>query len=275
MVERTLRVALLRGDDAHNLYLDALLRREHDVVAVVEEPGRDQRRVLRRPAKWRDAVAAEYHHLRRRILGLDSFRRAFFVGALATDGLVAPPQADLRVHSINEVAVASLLRERAPDVCVITCVTILNPSTIDAIGVPIINIHGGHLPDYRGCHCFFFALLEGRFDAIGSTIHYVDRGIDTGDIIQVARPAIDDSDSPESLYCKAERLAARRLVEHLHALRDGRPVLSMPQQFRGRLCLRRHRRPAHDLRFAWRRRTGRLRFPTVREGERWQSGNRE
>ncbi len=139
----------------------------------------------------------------------------------------------------------------------------------------IINIHGGHLPDYRGCHCFFFALLEGRFDAIGSTIHYVDRGIDTGDIIQVARPAIDDSDSPESLYCKAERLAARRLVEHLHALRDGRPVLSMPQQFRGRLCLRRHRRPAHDLRFAWRRRTGRLRFPTVREGERWQSGNRE
>lgn len=274
MAEQPLRIALLRGDDAHNLYLDSLLRREHEVVAVVEEPGRDQRRVLRRPGKWRDAVAAEYHHFRRRVLGLDRFRRGFFAGALAADGLVAPPQPDLRVRSINEPAVVSLLHERAPDVCIITCVTILSSSTIDGIGVPIVNIHGGHLPDYRGCHCFFFALSEGRFDAIGSTIHFVDRGVDTGDIIEVARPAIDDSDSPESLYCKAERLAARLLVGHLNALRDGRPLPSAPQQFRGRLCLRRHRRPAHDVRFAWRRRSGQLRFPTVREGERWQSRGR-
>jgi methionyl-tRNA formyltransferase len=272
MSELALRVALLRGDDAHNLYLDSLLRREFEVVAVVEEPGLEQRRVLRRPGKWRDAVAAEYHHLRRRMLGLNRFRLGFFSGTLVADRLSAAPAPDLTVTCINDPAVIGLIQARRPDVCVITCVTILQASAIDAIGVPIVNIHGGHLPDYRGCHCFFFALSDGRFDKIGSTIHFVDSGIDTGDIITIARPAMSNEDTPETLYCKAEYLAGRLLVDHLRMMEAGEPIPLTPQTFRGRLCLRRHRRPMDDIRFMWRRRTGRLCFPTVAEGERWQPG---
>jgi methionyl-tRNA formyltransferase len=174
------------------------------------------------------------------------------------------------VNSINDPTVADTVVAASPDICVITCTTILSQITIERIGVDIINIHGGHLPHYRGCHCFFFALSDGNFDQIGSTVHFIDRGIDTGDIIEVARPAMSDADNAESLYCRAEHLAAHRLSYWLGELEAGTPLPRESQPFRGRLCLRRHRRPAHDVVFAWRRWSGQLRFPTVGMGEQWQ-----
>lgn len=251
--------------------MDLLLRHHFNVVVTVVEPGIDQRRALRRRGRWMDALAAEYHFARRSVLGLNRYRRRFFAEARLRLSIPAIPVTDvLTVTSINDPAVAEVVAAASPDVCVITCVTILSKATIDAIGVDIINIHGGHLPHYRGCHCFFFALSDGNFDQIGSTIHYVDAGVDTGDIIEVARPAIHPNDSAETLYCKAELLAAHRLVHWLEQLSAGKPVPRDPQTFRGRLCLRRHRLPHHDIIFALRRLTGRLRLPYVCESERWQ-----
>lgn len=266
-----LRVALLRGDDHHNQYLEALLRSRFEVVAVVVEPGRSQRVALRRRGKLKDAVAAEYHKARRDVLGLNRFRRRFYDDAFMDINLARPaPAGTLAVDSINDPTVTKAVVAASPDICVITCTTILSQATIERIGINIINIHGGHLPHYRGCHCFFFALSAGNFDQIGSTIHFVDSGIDTGDIIEVARPAISNADNAESLYCKAERLAAHRLLYWLERLEEGIPLPRQPQSFRGRLCLRRHRRPSHDVMFAWRRWRGQLQFPTVSEGERWE-----
>lgn len=264
-----LRVALLRGDDHHNLYLESLLRTRFDVVATVSEPGVAQRKALRNRAKWKDSIAAEYHHLRRTVLRLNARRARFFADARAADGLAAPPSPHLTVSSINDPRVAEMVRRAQPDVCVITCTTILSESTIASIGVDIINIHGGHLPDYRGCHCFFFALLRREFDKIGSTIHFVNRGIDTGKIVEIVRPAITPGDDAESLYSKAERLAAHRLCHWLELSAIGAPIPSTPQPFRGRLYLRRHRLPHHDIMFALARLTGRITLPTVPEGERW------
>jgi len=264
-------VLLLRGDDHHNVYLDAALRNTVDVCAVVVEPGINQRRALRRRGRWIDAVAAEYHHLRRMVLGKNRYRAHYFTHARHDAGLALPPTPDLVVASINAPAVHAIATATQPDVCVITCTTILSPATIDAIGVDIINIHGGHLPDYRGCHCFFFAIRDRQFDKIGSTVHFVNAGIDTGSVIEVARPAISNADTPETLYCKAEHLAAHHLVAWLAVLEDGEPITATPQSFRGRLCLRRHRRPGHDVAMWWQRRTGQLRLPTVDQGRAWQS----
>jgi methionyl-tRNA formyltransferase len=175
-----MRVALLRGDDHHNLYLDSLLRREFDVVTVISEPGLAQRRALRRRGKWCDAIAAEYHLLRRGIMGLNRRRGRFFADARTQASLPLPPFAHLTVTSVNDPSVAELVRASGADVCVITCTTTLSTRTVEAIGIDIINVHGGHLPNYRGCHCFFFALSNGDFDKIGSTIHFVNAGIDTG-----------------------------------------------------------------------------------------------
>ena len=49
----------------------------------------------------------------------------------------------------------------------------------------IINIHPGILPDYRGCSCVEWALLNN--DMIGNTAHFMDLNYDTGPIIEIEK----------------------------------------------------------------------------------------
>ena len=53
------------------------------------------------------------------------------------------------------------------------------------IGIPdkgFINFHAGKLPNYRGRNVINWAIINGEAE-IGITAHYIDEGIDTGDII--------------------------------------------------------------------------------------------
>ena len=260
--DNRLRIALLRGDDHHNLYLERLLTGRFNMVCVVSEPGAKQRKAIWRRKRWKDALAAEYHRARRTALGKDRYRQRYFDPA-HDDFTQVPLLTPLVVSDINDERVGAAVQSALADICVMTCTTRLSTATIQTIGVPIINIHGGYLPDYRGCHCFFSAILDRRFDAIGSTIHFVNAGLDTGDVIEVARPAIRASDDPERLYSRAERLAAQRLAELLEGYEQGIQLLCQQQAFRGRLVLRRHRTPVTDIRFWWERKTGRLVIPNV------------
>jgi methionyl-tRNA formyltransferase len=269
--DRPLRVVLMRGDDYHNLYLDRVLESEFEIALTVIEPGKSQRRALYRRGKFRDAVAAEYHRFRRRALGLTAYRRRFFGDIQWTRSSIAHEV--VITDSINSAETTDALRRASADICVISCTTRLSADTIAAVGCPILNIHGGHLPDYRGCHCFFFALYEGNFHKIGSTIHFVNAGLDTGDIVEVVRPAISPADNAERLYCKAEMKAAHRMASLLSDYVAGGDILARPQEFRGRLILRRNRLPHHDILFALRRRLRVDLIPTVADGEVWDSGS--
>jgi methionyl-tRNA formyltransferase len=61
--------------------------------------------------------------------------------------------------------------------------------------VPFINMHAGVTPAYRGVHGGYWALAEGRPDLAGTTIHLVDEGIDTGDVIRQVTFAPSDADN--------------------------------------------------------------------------------
>ncbi|WP_428909823.1 formyltransferase family protein [Niallia sp. Krafla_26] len=47
-----------------------------------------------------------------------------------------------------------------------------------------INLHMGLSPFYRGAACNFWAQYDKRYDMIGGTIHYLSKGLDSGDIIK-------------------------------------------------------------------------------------------
>lgn len=262
---RALRVFLLRSDAPHNLYLEAILQNRFDVVGIAVEPGLEQRKSLRTRRRWVDYAYALYHDGRRSLLGLTAYRSAYFA-----DVPEVPPHRRsplVSVSSINDPVVRARLREAGADVVVVTCTSVLTRETISAAGETIVNIHGGYLPDYRGWYGFFFALYEGAPDRVGSTIHFIDATIDTGDIVEVVRPPIRYGDGPEQLYCRAERRAAHRLAELLGELERGIPLNRTPQPYRRKLYLRRDRKPIHDVIFYFRRaraRFGRRRLPGAR-----------
>lgn len=60
----------------------------------------------------------------------------------------------------------------------------------EVIAIPqygVINLHSGVLPSYRGVMATFRVMLN-KASEIGSTLHFIqDSGVDTGDIISIAR----------------------------------------------------------------------------------------
>jgi len=66
----------------------------------------------------------------------------------------------------------------------------------------IINLHSGYLPYNRGAHPNIWSIIDNT--PAGVTLHYVDEGIDTGDII--ARKKVDRSlwETAGSLYNKLQ-----------------------------------------------------------------------
>ena len=88
-----------------------------------------------------------------------------------------------RVDSANSAEARALLHSLSPSVVVVNGTRILGKETLAAAPAPFINMHAGITPTYRGVHGGYWALAEGRPDLVGTTVHRVDEGIDTGTII--------------------------------------------------------------------------------------------
>jgi methionyl-tRNA formyltransferase len=97
---------------------------------------------------------------------------------------------------------------------------ILRSEAIQAAPKGFINCHAGALPFYRGRNILNWALINGE-DRFGVTVHYVDDGIDTGDIIAQRFGVITTSDTYASLLDKAVGLCSDALIEALYKIQDG------------------------------------------------------
>jgi methionyl-tRNA formyltransferase len=162
-----------------------LSSRVHDLVVIVEDP---QSRVVmaRRRARrvgWIPAVGQVLfivlllpllrHRGRRR-------RDAIFRSA-SLDTTHRTP--DLHVPSVNDERAVSLLTSLRPDVVVVHGTRIISQRVLEQTGCPVVNMHAGLTLRYRGVHGGYWALVEGHPDWVGTTVHLVDPGIDTGGIL--------------------------------------------------------------------------------------------
>ncbi|MCA9240039.1 MAG: hypothetical protein KDA37_07565, partial [Planctomycetales bacterium] len=96
---------------------------------------------------------------------------------------VAPIPSVLPVSSVNSEEARRLLQMLQPRLVVVNGSRIISRSTLRAAECPLLNTHAGITPCYRGVHGGYWALAEKRPDLVGTTVHYVDEGIDTGGVI--------------------------------------------------------------------------------------------
>jgi folate-dependent phosphoribosylglycinamide formyltransferase PurN len=90
------------------------------------------------------------------------------------------------VPSVNDPRTADLLRSLDPSVVVVNGTRIIAAALLDSIACPVINTHAGITPRYRGVHGGYWALAEGHPERVGTTVHLVDPGIDTGGVLAQA-----------------------------------------------------------------------------------------
>jgi len=96
----------------------------------------------------------------------------------------------LRDEGVDLVALAGFMR-------------LLKAPTLEAFPRRIINIHPSLLPKFPGLEAWRQALDAGE-SMTGCTVHFVDEGMDSGEIIARARVPILPGDSPERLHARIQ-----------------------------------------------------------------------
>jgi methionyl-tRNA formyltransferase len=178
---KPLRIVLMGGKDLAVNCLSFLLEIGEEISAVVVNPTD-----LEENGKW-------YQSLRRfsRLRGLP---------------LHQPGNA-------NSNTFLEVLREIQPDL--LFSMSYEKILKRDILGMPrlgAVNIHFSRLPRYRGCLPIVYALSEEE-PVVGVSIHYMDEGIDTGDIIAQETLPVAGRDTAFTLYFKCVELGTKLFRE--------------------------------------------------------------
>lgn len=95
---------------------------------------------------------------------------------------VIPNDVTLNVDSINSEIVENLIQAHS-GIVIVNGTRIIGSRILSYSKSTFINLHLGITPSYRGVYGAYWALINDDKKRAGTTLHYVDEGIDTGKII--------------------------------------------------------------------------------------------
>jgi methionyl-tRNA formyltransferase len=133
------------------------------------------------------------------------------------------------VGALTQPATLALLAELQPELIIVACFSRIFPRAL--LGLPrfgCLNLHPSLLPAYRGpAPLFWIARHDER--KTGISLHFLDEGIDSGDI--VAQVAFEREDGlPEAdLEQRCAAAGADLLVAAIRQLEAGAPLPRTPQ----------------------------------------------
>lgn len=153
----------------------------------------------------------------------------------------------LHLPDLASPAALDQLRAEQIDLMIHAGAGILRQPLLDIPRLGVLNAHMGVLPRYRGMNVAEWAAWEGG--AIGATLHWIDPGIDTGQIIriiEVAREGLTSVAALRAAVDTAQRAALAELVAEIVATGkappdapqragDGRQYFTMHPQLRNLL----------------------------------------
>lgn len=133
-----------------------------------------------------------------------------------------------KVKDINSIEGIKLVRDLKPDLIV----SIYFNQVIgkEVISVPVkgcINIHPALLPRYAGISPCFWVLANNEKET-GVTVHFIDKGIDSGDIVLQERIKVKESDSMHSLYLRSSVIVGEMLLNAVKLIEEGK-ANALPQ----------------------------------------------
>lgn len=88
---------------------------------------------------------------------------------------------------------------------------ILRPELLRIFPRGCLNLHPGYLPYNRGCYPNVWSIIDQT--PAGATIHYMDEGVDTGDIVARRKVTVSPTDTGQTLYARLEDACIALLKE--------------------------------------------------------------
>ncbi len=117
---------------------------------------------------------------------------------------VCPGASKARLDSEGEQAMVTALEQEDVELVVLAgFMRIVGPRLLAAFPRRIINVHPSLLPKYPGLRAWEQALTAQERMA-GCTVHYVDEGVDTGEIIAQSEVGVMPNDSAQTLHYRIQ-----------------------------------------------------------------------
>ncbi len=114
-----------------------------------------------------------------------------------------------------------ILKALKPDAIIVVAFgQILSQAILDIPPLGCINVHASLLPKYRGAAPINWCIIKGE-KTTGVTTMYMDKGLDTGDMIIKKETAIGENETAGELHDRLMELGASVLSETMELLSKG------------------------------------------------------
>lgn len=194
-----MRIVFMGTPDFAVPCLKVLLENKHDIAAVVTQPDR---------AKGRGKKLAPPP-----------------VKVLAEEAGIPVYQPE----RIKTPEFVQILRDLKPDVMIVVAFgQLLSQEILDIPPLGCINVHASLLPKYRGAAPINWCIINGEHTT-GVTTMYMDKGLDTGDMILKKEIDIMENETAGELHDRLMLLGAEVLKETMVLLQAG-TVPRVPQE---------------------------------------------
>lgn len=142
------------------------------------------------------------------------------------------PNSVLAASSIHQPEVLESVRDWRPDLGISIGAPVLREPLFSIPRYGTVNIHCGEVPDFRGAPPAFWELYAGA-ERIGATLHRIDRGLDTGDVIERATLPLIPTDTLSSASERAYELGEAVLERGIARLLKNPTAAGSPQDAQG------------------------------------------
>jgi methionyl-tRNA formyltransferase len=131
---------------------------------------------------------------------------------------------------VRDAAFADEVRAERVDLLLnVHSLYVVHPEVVAAPRIGSFNVHPGPLPEYAGLNAPSWAILRGEREH-GVTVHWMDAGIDTGEVAYEAHFEIAPSDTAFTLSAKGVRAVIPLLRELLEAAAAEPPAIPRRRQ---------------------------------------------
>jgi len=140
--------------------------------------------------------------------------------------------------SMNDSQAVSRLRASHPEVVIVFGTGVLRAGVLQVQPRKTLNLHGGDPEEYRGLDTHLWAIHEKNFSGLVSTLHRVDMGIDTGEIVERTRLRIKKNMELFQLRALNTEACVEMTLRALRGFLAKGDVDSMVQRKKGRYYTR-------------------------------------
>ena len=124
----------------------------------------------------------------------------------------------LQPERVKDSGFIEALKELSPDIIIVVAYgQILPEEIINLPAMGCINVHASLLPKYRGAAPINWCIINGE-SRTGVTTMYMDKGMDTGDILLQRETEIGENETAGELHDRLAALGADLLLETLEGL---------------------------------------------------------